>query len=508
MMNNITDCKAVLANGSAIAWKSIPVLEYADFANFIDEAINERALRCMAFFAVPESDAHRLIAILGNSADRCFEVLSMTVSGKYSSLTPRIPALHLFEREIWEQYGIVPEGHPWLKPVRFEHTDTSAEPPQAAGTGKFFEMAGEAVHEVAVGPIHAGVIEPGHFRFQCMGEKVYSLEISLGYQHRGIENMLRGNVSPKTIHLIETAAGDTSVAAAAAYALAVEGNTGKNPEAAVARLRAIAMELERIANHVSDLGALAGDVAYLPVASFCGRIRGEYLNMTARICGNRFGRGIVRPETSGVKFDKNCADNILKDLYRVYPELIQALDMLFASPTVLDRFENTGNVSIEDTFTLGGIGVAARASGRKCDARYDWPASGVGYGDLIPSASFPAVAAGDVVSRARVRYLEILNSHKWLFEVLENIDEVAEYSRNRLPVLVGDTLSIGVTEAWRGEYCCVLLSDKDGGIRTAKIVDPSFHNWNMLAMALRNEEISNFPICNKSFNLSYCGHDL
>ncbi len=506
---NMNDCKIVLANGAAVAWDLIPQLDGVEFAAFVKDAVNNRFLRCMAFFAVPEEKGHRLTAIFGNASNGSFEVTSMQVTdGKYTALTPDVPALHMFEREIWEQSGIIPEGHPQLKPVRFENTGIDASRPQAAGVGSFFEMDGQAVHEVAVGPIHAGVIEPGHFRFQCMGEKVYSLEISLGYQHRGIEKMLRGKISPKTVHLAETASGDTSVAAASAYALAVEGNTGRHPDKAAAVLRAVAIELERIANHVGDLGALAGDVAFLPTASFCGRIRGEYLNMTAAVCGNRFGRGIVRPEGSGCLFAAGCAGHILKELNRVYPELRHALDMLFASPTVLDRFENTGTVSCEDAAALGGVGPAARASGMKIDARIDFPASGVDYGDSIPGGAFPEKAAGDVISRARVRYQEIINSHEWLFKTLAGMEEIPVCKRNQLPVLCGNMLSIGVTEAWRGEYTCVILSGENGDIRHAKITDPSFHNWSMLAHALRNEEISHFPVCNKSFNLSYCGHDL
>ena len=173
-------------------------------------------------------------------------------------------------------------------------------------------MAGEEVHEVAVGPVHAGVIEPGHFRFQCHGETVFHLEISLGYQHRGVERALVGGPNPRTIHYIETLAGDTSIAHAIAYCRAVESlsDTRVPPRAQV--IRGIALELERVANHIGDLGALAGDVGFLPTMSYCGRIRGDVLNMTAMLCGNRFGRGLVRP--GGVAFDLD--DESVQELTR------------------------------------------------------------------------------------------------------------------------------------------------------------------------------------------------
>ena len=201
-----------------------------------------------------------------------------------------------------------------MKPVRYHHSYRSGhdawgravDDPILPGVTDFFRVEGAEVHEVAVGPVHAGVIEPGHFRFQCHGEQVFHLEIALGYQHRGVERALVGGPTKRTLPMMETVAGDTTVGHALAYAHAVEALAGTRIPARAHAIRGIALELERLANHVGDLGALAGDVAYLPTASYCGRLRGDFLNMTAEICGSRFGRGLVRP--GGVGFDLLPAD--------------------------------------------------------------------------------------------------------------------------------------------------------------------------------------------------------
>ena len=496
-----------LQNGSSANLSEIPLLPETEFRSAVINSATSTS-RIEALFAMPEGEQFRIFAILLNPVEHKLEATSMMCGGSYQSMTPELPAAHLFEREMAEQYGIVPEGHPCLRPVRF-HGSYSGKPApwtkdEVPGIGitDFMEMKGDAVHEVAVGPIHAGVIEPGHFRFQCMGENVYSLEISLGYQHRGIEKMLEGAVTPRSIHLVETAAGDSSIAEATAYSVLMEGLCGAAPSAKARQIRAIALELERIANHTGDLGALAGDVAYLPTSSFCGRIRGEYLNMTAELCGNRFGRGLVVP--GGVKFDMESsrAEKLLKWINRVSPELRNALDLMLDCPTVLDRFENTGAVRKETARQLGLVGVAGRASGLRLDARYDLPLSE----DPVPKRIPIKHLTGEVMARVHVRYREINSSHEYLIRNLLSPSEGE--LRASCGALPGNKLAVSVVESWRGELCHAAITNEDGSIRRYKITDPSFHNWTGLAMALRNEQISNFPICNKSFNLSYCGHDL
>ena len=482
----------LLKNASATPFEAVPLLSEELFDTVCLQAVKKENCRIAAFFAVRREERNFLVAVFIDPAAKALRVLRCGIGEKFTSLTAQYAGFNRFERDIKESTGIEPVGHPNLKPLRF--------PAGNVGEMEFFTMDGGAIHEVAVGPVHAGVIEPGHFRFECMGETVYSLEISLGYQHRGVEKLLLNGPDKKTAHLIETAAGDSSIAAALTYCRMIEGAANAVIPANIITLRRIALELERCANHIGDLGALSGDVAFLPTASFCGRIRGEYLNMSAELCGNRFGRNFIIPGSCRYPVTAAQVSKLQRWLEKVSAELWNALDLVFNSPTVLDRFENTGTVSTACARELGLAGVAGRASGLDIDSRRD-----LGDDYLAPACG---EYSGDVLSRAKVRYEELKRSHAYLQMALLQIRAGVETAPALPEVLPPDVLALSVTEAWRGELCHAALTGSDGRITLYKIVDPSMHNWEGLAMALRSEEIAHFPICNKSFNLSYCGHDL
>jgi Ni,Fe-hydrogenase III large subunit len=368
--------------------------------------------------------------------------------------------------------------------------------------GQFFRVDGGEIHEVSVGPVHAGIIEPGHFRFQCNGEEVLYLEIALGYQHRGVEEAVAGGPHRATMSQMETAAGDTTIGHATAYATNLESLAGTEAPLRAQWLRSIALELERLANHTGDLGALANDVAFLPTASACGKIRGDFLNLTAMICGNRFGRGIVRPGGCKRDLEPERAAQLLAKLRVALAEVNQAAEWLWDSNSARARFEFTGTVSSRQAAEIGLVGVAARASGLVRDVRFDHPAGWHRFAP-VPVAVWPG---GDVFARARVRWLEIQRSGKFLEEQLVAPPDGENFNAPGSPA--ADAFSVALVEGWRGEVCHAALTDAAGAFRRYKIVDASFHNWLGLEMAMRGQAISDFPICNKSFNLSYCGVDL
>ena len=486
-------------NGQSINVQDIPLLPVSGFRDCVCEMVRA-GMRLNALVCFPSDAQNTLYAVLADAEKGKLNVTSCQVADEYPALTPDCMQAHLFEREIYENFGILPAGHPWLKPVRFPQNSPHSK--HAIGEMDFFQIEGAEIHEVAVGPIHAGVIEPGHFRFQCHGEVVYNLEISLGYQHRGIEKVFTESPENRQIHYMETASGDCTAGHTIAYCNAMESLSQCSIPARSQVIRGIALELERIACHIGDLGALSGDVGFLPTSAYCGRIRGNVLNMTALICGNRFSRNLIRP--GGVRYDLNTdqISRLLKELREVRADAVNAIELLFDTPSVLARFEHTGTVPVEDAVKIGLVGPAARAAGVNQDVRAFF-AGGIYRFQHIPTAS---ASGGDVLARAMVRWLEVQRSLTFVEEMLQSLP-VTPVNCER-GALQGEKLVLTLTEGWRGEICHLAQTDKTGNISNYKMIDPSFHNWLGLALALRNEQISDFPVCNKSFNLSYCGVDL
>ena len=486
-------------NAAVIAASDLPPLSLAELWAALVAGVR-RGERVSALFGAQFAEGVSLVAVLASDQDGAIRIgRSAPVTREFPSLTPELPCVHLFEREIYEQHGLRPEGHPWLKPVRFPPRAGS---PAPIGITEFYKVEGDEVHEVAVGPVHAGVIEPGHFRFQCHGENVMHLEISLGYQHRGVERAVVEGDPRRRLHYFETLAGDTTIGHATAYAQLAEALSECPVSARAHALRAVALELERIANHTGDLGALAGDVGFLPTAAFCGRLRGDWLNLSAELCGNRFGRAFVRPGGLGFDLDAERAARMVDVVAGAVGEVGQSADLLWDTPSVMSRFEDIGRVSGEQAEEIGLVGPAARASGLARDVRTSHP-TGIYRVAQIPAAIWHS---GDVFARAYVRWLEVRRSAEFARDQLRSLP--GGDVRAACGPLAPERLCVSLVEGWRGEICHVGWTDPTGRLVGYKIVDPSFHNWMGLALALRGQQISDFPLCNKSFNLSYCGFDL
>ena len=497
-----------IKNGAVEPVSRIPDMPFEEFHAGAVKIVKSGG-KIVQYFAYEDGGSIRFIIVLRTGA-RIFAAGCDAPSDAYPAITCECEQFHMFEREIAEQFGIRPENHPWLKMVRY-HSNFQGRPDifgndynkEIPGNCDYYSVEGEEIHEVAVGPVHAGVIEPGHFRFNCIGEKVLHLEIQLGYQHRGIESLFPDADAKCLPNLAENIAGDTTIGHSLCFAQAIESLSSISIDPGARTIRTIALELERIANHIGDLGALSGDVAFLPPANYFGRIRGDFLNMSLLLCGNRFGKGLVRP--GGVRFpltDKNRSE-LKKWIGGLEPQVRHVIDLIFSTSSVMARFEDCGEVSLKNAEKLGLVGPAGRASGIPDDMRRLFPT------ERYPEIDIPenAMESGDVYARAKVRADEIIQSIEIIGSLLNDpveTDRVVEIDFKMAPSSFVTTIN----EGWRGETSHCAITDASGNFVRYKIKDPSFHNWNGLSMALRNTEISDFPLNNKSYNLSYCGFDL
>ena len=506
-MDNLLQVK----NGEAVSRADIPDLSFRDFQKVVLAETEHSGFPVQFFAYENEQNELKLITVIRSGLH--LYVTGCSLPEEFPSLTQECEKFHMFEREIAEQFGARPQDHPWLKMVRYHENyrgkddvfgnDYNEDIP---GNYPYFTVDGDSIHEVAVGPVHAGIIEPGHFRFQCAGEKVFSLEIQLGYQHRGAEKLLEQAGQPlnRLPVICESIAGDTAIGHSLCHSQAIEALAGLEVDKGSKIIRSVALELERIANHIGDLGALSGDVAFNPPLNYFGRIRGEFLNLSLTLAGNRMGKGLVRP--GGISFPVLAEQrNILCDkIADETPGIANVCDLLFSAHTVIARFENTGTVPRPLAEKIGLVGYSGRASGLSYDARSTYPTEAY---EMV-EGNVNNRTKGDVYSRATVRREEIMHSLRIIPELLNNNIDVEPLPVPASHTLAPDSFVVSINEAWRGEVSHCLLTDKDGSILRYKVKDPSFHNWTGLSMSLRNQGISDFPLCNKSFNLSYCGFDL
>jgi Ni,Fe-hydrogenase III large subunit len=455
--------------------------------------------RIVTLFARRTLDGAVITAAL-QAQDRSLRLTRTLVASEegYHALTREFPSVHCFEREMHEQTQIRVLDHPWLKPVRFEGREEGA-----MNEYPFHRIEGKEVHEVAVGPIHAGVIEPGSFRFMCLGEQVHHLEIHLGYQHRGVEHRLLDGDPLTLAPLVETIAGDTSVAHAWAYCASIEALSGCDVHVEVDVARAIALELERVAMHLATLSGLAADIGFLQGATTYGRLRTTAINTTMRLSGSRFGRGALRPGRIGIRMPPEVLKEVLAGIELLTGDLPIINDCFLASQTVRHRLRAVGVLTLAQATDLGVVGLAARASGIGLDARDRATAGAYAAVPIRPQV----LPEGDCWARARLRIAEIDASLAWLSTILELYPRFSRPAEALKP-LAPSHLVLAMVEGFRGEVVHCLETDETGRLLHYKVQDPSFRNWMGVAIAVRKNEISDFPICNKSFDLSYCGSDL
>ena len=492
----------------AISLKDIPEVEYAALYNDLKERLKQDNYHVAHYFATPDGNNLRFYLILLDDAEH--KVMVATFAMEYydevalPSLTVLHPAMHVYEREIAELYNVEFDTMPWNKPLRFPFNRRNRN--STMDNYPFYSIEGESLHEVNVGPIHAGIIEPGAFRFICNGENVLHLEIALGYQHRGAEHEFCSteNRLRQTL-LAEGIAGDSAVSHATVYSNTIEKLCGKRSSKSLDIERTVALELERMAMHIADTGALSTDVGYQLGQVACEALRTMTINTTQAWCGNRFGKGLIRPCGTNKPLTAEKVEMIrtnVKEIRRRYNEVSEDIQ---SSPTLLSRFEQCGLVPKTEMQRIGGVGMASRASGVKRDIRLSHP-----YAAYAQEIAHEPVTKrqGDVMSRLLVRCDEVLQSADYIEQLLATYTPSEITRPDYEAPLAAESLAFSLVEGWRGEICHVAITDDKGAIATYKVKDPSLHNWLGLAIAVRGEGISDFPINNKSFNLSYCGHDL
>ena len=496
-----------IKNNQSVSLSEIPEVSYSTFLVLNTGMVAENLGRhCENYFGYPDGDQIKLICCIADDTDHLIYISScrVDVNTEYASFTAKNLCFEKFEREIHENFGVMYSDHPWLKPVRYAHDRVDMN--EIIANYPFYSIDSKELHEVGVGPIHAGIIEPGHFRFICNGEQILHLEIQLGYQHRGIEKLfLETKKLNQLATLAENIAGDTAVGHSVAFAHVWESLCGFESTRDLDFARTVALELERIAIHTGDLSAGCTDIAYQLGSSVFGRLRTPIINFMQEWGGNRLSKGLIRPGQNKFPFTQALADRLKQVLDAFEPDFDEMNEVLFNMPSALSRFERTGVVSIEDAAAIGAVGMAARASGSARDIRLTHPHSL--YAELNHE---PFIKHhGDVYSRFQIRRKEVTQSIKYLRTLIADVPAVAEIKPAKATSAPGANLfTLSLVEGWRGEICHCAITNADGELKHYKIKDPSFHNWLALALSVRNNEISDFPICNKSFNLSYCGNDL
>lgn len=426
----------------------------------------------------------------------------------YESLTPEVPAANLYEREMMEMSGVTPLDHPDLRPLHLHDWPKNEHPlsplfpidrqvPRTNEPYHYRKVEGEGILEVSVGPIHAGVIEPGHFRFSTAGEPILNLEIRLGYVHRGIEKQLEGCPLPRALRLVERISGDNGVAHSLAFCQAVEMGT-EVPERA-RLLRSLFAELERTYNHLGDIGGMATDVAFAVPAAEAAVLREKMLRLNQGLTGHRLLWGVICPGGVNRDLDQKGQDLLERSMVDLGLDVGPLIDTLSNSPSFLDRVETTGVLTLPMAKDLRATGPVARAAGWDRDARREFPYAA--YQRL--SFIVPVHREGDVLARLKVKVEEVQESISLVKQCLDHLHEGE--LRTELPTPNG--FGLGMVEAPRGELVhCVHF--QEGRIIRYKVRDPSFCNWPTMERAVLGNIVPDFPLINKSYNLSYAGNDL
>lgn len=461
-----------------------------------------------------DKGVYEVTYLFANSREDWFVHATKEVSAEepaiISQATSYFPASR-FEREIKDLFGIEAIGHPDPRPLvrhAFWPTDyfplrKDAVPPDFEDDGTpfpFKPVGGEGVYEIPVGPVHAGIIEPGHFRFSVIGETVIDLKIRLYFTHKGTEKLFEGRAPAQGVELAERISGDTTIGHSLAYCQALESLTQTEVPTRARYLRVILLEMERLYNHIADFGAIANDTGFAIAHAHCLRLRERLLRLNKLLTGNRLLRGSLIP--GGVCFDLPEGLDLSAELYVILQDFNEIVDISLKNTILTDRLEGAGYLSKETAIDHGALGYVARASGVDIDARRDHPFAAYNGLDF----QIPVFESGDVYARTMMRVEEAAQSVALIRQASKRMPS------GPLTMPLGETPpfkpAFGIVEGWRGTIVHWVITDGEGKLFRVKIKDPSFVNWPALSFALLKNIVPDFPLCNKSFNLSYSGNDL
>jgi len=419
-----------------------------------------------------------------------------------------------FEREINDLFGIKAVRHPDTRPLvrhafwpedYFPLLKDSVPPVEFKDDGTpfpFQQVGGEGVYEIPVGPVHAGIIEPGHFRFSVVGETVIDLKIRLYFTHKGTEKLFEGRLPAEGVELAERISGDTTVGHSLAYCQALEALAGTEVPERARFLRVILLELERLYNHIADFGAIANDTGFAFAHAHCFRLRERLLRLNKQLTGNRLLRGGIVP--GGVGYDLSKQLDLPAELDVILKDFNEIVEICLRNTILMDRLEGTGTLTNQTAVDHGVLGYVARASGIDVDVRRDHPFAA--YGELNFPWKIPVYQSGDVYARTMVRVEEARASVSLIHQAFHNLP--AGRLSTPLGALPAFEPAFGIVEGWRGAIVHWVMADDTGRLLRVKVKDPSFVNWPALSFALLKNIVPDFPLCNKSFNQSYSGNDL
>lgn len=456
--------------------------------------------------------------IFGEPKEHAFIVpfIQLKNAEEFPSLAPAIQEALNDERKIQTFFGLKPVGHPDPRPIILHENwpsnafplrkdfDRTRRPENAHDVYQFQKVEGEGIYEIPVGPIHAGIIEPGHFRFSVAGEEIIHLEPRLGFTHKGSEKLFEFLPLHEKVRLSEKISGDSSLSHSLAFCQAIEQLSGMKAPKRARYLRVIYAELERLANHFGDIGAIMIDTGFNFGGAHGARLREIIMRINERLTGSRFLRGVNKIGGVAQDISADGKKALLADLTRIAKDFSEIIEVAENSTSLLNRLKDTGILPHEIAKQYGVSGIAAKAAGIPSDARADYPYAAY---DELRLTEIATEQTGDVYARFRVRVKEAHASITIIQNALRELPE-EHLALPKNIALAKDALAISIVEGWRGQIVYFVTTDSHGDVSRVAPCDPSFVNWSALGGAGPGNVVPDFPLINKSFNLSYSGNDL